>query len=56
MELLVNIKEETLEIVVSRGIREQIEALVNAHAGTEDQVADQLLRLGLEEYRAGELG
>ncbi|GHU97699.1 hypothetical protein FACS189483_04450 [Spirochaetia bacterium] len=54
MELVENIKNETMEIIVPRGTREQIEAL--ACAGTQDQIADRLIRLGLEVYRAGELG
>jgi hypothetical protein len=53
MELMENIKDEAMDIIVPRGIREQIEVLAAAHAGTEDQIADRLIRLGLEAYRAG---
>ncbi|GHV73996.1 hypothetical protein AGMMS49940_12980 [Spirochaetia bacterium] len=56
MKLMENIKNETMEIIVPRGTREQIEALAATRAGTEDQIADQLIHLGLEAYRAGELG
>jgi hypothetical protein len=55
MEFLKAFKDETMDIVVPRGTREQIEALAAARAGTEDQIADQFIRLGLEAYRAGEL-
>jgi hypothetical protein len=55
MELLANIKDETMDIIVPKGIREQIEALAAARAGSEDQIADQLIRLGLEAYWAGEV-
>jgi hypothetical protein len=51
-----NIKDETMDIIVPRGTREQIEALAAASAGTEDQIVGQLIRLGLEVYRAEELG
>jgi hypothetical protein len=56
MELMENIKDEAMDIIVPRGTREQIEALAAAHAGTEDQITDRLIRLGLEAYRAGEPG
>jgi hypothetical protein len=56
MELMEHIKGETMDITVPRGTREQIAALAAARAWTEDQIADQLIRLGLEAYRAGELG
>jgi hypothetical protein len=56
MEFVEHIKDETMDITVPRGTREQIEALATAHAGTEDQITDQLIHLGLEAYRAGELG
>jgi hypothetical protein len=56
MELMEHIKDEPMDIVVPKGTREQIEALAAARAGTEDQIADQLIRLGLEAYRAGDLG
>jgi hypothetical protein len=55
MEFMENIKDETMDIIVPRGIREQIEAIVATHAGTKDQIADRLFRLGLEAYRAGEV-
>jgi hypothetical protein len=55
MEVMEHIKDETMDIIVPRGTQEQIEALAAAHAGTEDQIADQLIHLGLEAYRAGEL-
>ena len=54
MEFVENSKGETMDIIVSRGTREQIEALATAHAGTYDQIADRLIRLGLEAYRAEE--
>jgi NaMN:DMB phosphoribosyltransferase len=56
MELMEHIKDETMVLIVPRGTLEQIEALAAARAGTEDQIADQLIHLGLEAYRAGELG
>ncbi|GHT85675.1 hypothetical protein FACS1894137_10260 [Spirochaetia bacterium] len=55
MELVEHIKNETMEIIVPRRIREQIEALAAAHTGTEDQITDRLIHLGLEAYRAGEM-
>ncbi|GHT80408.1 hypothetical protein FACS1894130_11580 [Spirochaetia bacterium] len=55
MEFMDHIKDETMDIIIPRGTWERIEALATAHAGTEDQIADQLIHLGLEAYRAGDL-
>ncbi|MHC6201733.1 hypothetical protein ACYULU_00895 [Breznakiellaceae bacterium SP9] len=52
----IKVKDETMDIIVRRGTWEQIEAFATARAGMEDQIVDQLIHLGLEAYRAGELG
>jgi hypothetical protein len=55
MEFMGNIKDENIDIIVPKGTEAQIKALAAAHAGTEDQITDRLIHLGLEVYQAEEL-
>jgi hypothetical protein len=55
MELMEHITDETIEVIVPKGTGKQLEALAAACAGTGDRIAGDLIRLGLEAYRAGEM-
>jgi hypothetical protein len=56
MEFVENIMDEPMDIIVPKGTGEQIETLAAVRTGTENQIANQLIHLGLEAYRAEELG